>query len=404
MMLVEDKCNFTIQFVQGNRIVFRTCHSGEVKKTQTADNTQIYMTNKEADVVFEQDFISVCPDISWDDDICPLFSSSSFRLSEIRDMIMTIGVERNDKTFIFDNFEMKESKYSTSLSINFVHPVGQKCLTIQRNHIVPKLLDKRLLLLEIKLEIEKLNNNYGNYLSNELIPVSPELVDIILPSGVGGIFIHEAIGHCLESDFFYSKQSIFLEKAGHRLTDSNISITDRCQKDDIVNYSISDDGMRPSDVPLVQNGYLTGVMSDEFCSMRYGIENTGNGRSMSCRDIPLPRMRNTYLHNGNVDPVEIIHATKRGVIATEIQAGSVNHTNGSFVFSVAHGLIVEHGEVVGISEPFLFTDNVLNALSTIDAIGNDLSFVAAKCGKAGQLLTVSYGQPTLRIARQRSTA
>lgn len=50
-----------------------------------------------------------------------------------------------------------------------------------------------------------------------------------------------------------------------------------------------------------------------------------------------------------------------------------------------------------MAQPFLFSDNITTALDSIDAIGNDLDFTYATCGKYGQLVEVSYGQPTIRI-------
>ena len=80
-------------------------------------------------------------------------------------------------------------------------------------------------------------------------------------------------------------------------------------------------------------------------------------------------------------------------------SGSVMTENGEFVFNVNNGLILENGEIVGITKPFLFTSNVTDALEKINAIGNDLAFYPSRCGKNGQLINISYGQPTIRIEK-----
>lgn len=42
----------------------------------------------------------------------------------------------------------------------------------------------------------------------------------------------------------------------------------------------------------------------------------------------------------------------------------------------------------------------MDTIGKIDMIGNDLSFQFAVCGKGGQRIPVSYGQPTIRIKGQ----
>ena len=39
-------------------------------------------------------------------------------------------------------------------------------------------------------------------------------------------------------------------------------------------------------------------LSDMYISSCYGVEDTGNGRCATFENMALPRMRNTYLHNG----------------------------------------------------------------------------------------------------------
>jgi hypothetical protein len=51
-------------------------------------------------------------------------------------------------------------------------------------------------------------------------------------------------------------------------------------------------------------------MHDRISAKHYGVAPTGNGRRQSFRDVPLPRMRNTYMTAGSVPPEEIIRAVR----------------------------------------------------------------------------------------------
>lgn len=253
--------------------------------------------------------------------------------------------------------------------------------------------------LEI-LGIAEQFKQYSPYSNNNWIDISSSLIDIILPSGIGGIFIHEAIGHCLEADTYFQNNSILYGKMNKRITMNNdINILDTCNKTDYIYYDYSSDGTKSYDVQLIKNGYIEGVLTNNHISKLYNIKDTGNGRSASFNDFSLPRMRNTYLANGKESKENILKDTKNGVLVTDIGGGNINPETGDFVFQIERGFLIENGEITNITKPFLFRGNVINALDRIDKIGNDLTLVEATCGKKGQMLKVSYGSPTIRIHR-----
>lgn len=97
-------------------------------------------------------------------------------------------------------------------------------------------------------------------------------------------------------------------------------------------YNTSDDGAQPVDVNLVHKGFLVGLLGDEFSEKSFGLRNTGNGRASDCNSIPIPRMRNTFIHNGTSCVDDIIRFTRRGLLATDIEGGNVNVQSGEFVF------------------------------------------------------------------------
>jgi TldD protein len=49
---------------------------------------------------------------------------------------------------------------------------------------------------------------------------------------------------------------------------------------------------------LIENGILKGYMFDKMNAKLMGVEPTGNGRRESYAHIPMPRMTNTYMLNG----------------------------------------------------------------------------------------------------------
>ena len=243
-------------------------------------------------------------------------------------------------------------------------------------------------------------NDYKPYIKIPLVDVVDMKCDLILPPGRGGILIHEAIGHALEADHFFESDGFFHGKMNKKIADSNISISDICCQKEMISFSYADDGSSPSNVDLIANGELVGVLSDQNTSRKWGIPNTGNGRSETCTHPVIPRMRNTYMHNGTITPQSIISDTRYGIYALDIGGGQVDISSGEFIFNVFAGYYIESGVPVAMTKPFLFRGNVMDTIGKIDMIGNDLSFQFAVCGKGGQRIPVSYGQPTIRIKGQ----
>ena len=123
-------------------------------------------------------------------------------------------------------------------------------------------------------------------------------------AGASGILLHEAMGHSFEADFNRKGQSVFSGMTGRKICDSSISIAD----DGTIPFNrgacnYDDEGVRGQKTYMVKDGVLVSYLHDRISAKHYGVEPTGNGRRESFRYNPIPRMRATYMENG--DSIEI---------------------------------------------------------------------------------------------------
>ena len=164
---------------------------------------------------------------------------------------------------------------------------------------------------------------------------------------------------------------------------------------------IDDEGTPPDRTVLVDDGVLTGLMQDRLNAGLMNARSTGNGRRQSYGHLPLPRMTNTFLANGTADPAEVIASIKRGIYATEFDGGQVDIVTGRFNFTTLEAWLVENGQLVAPVSGATLIGVGHEALRHVSMVGNDLAFDTgmATCGKQGQTVNVSVGQPTLRIDR-----
>ena len=223
---------------------------------------------------------------------------------------------------------------------------------------------------------------------------------VVLGAGWPGILLHEAIGHGLEGDFNRKGSSAFSGKIGQRVASKGVTVVD----DGTISnrrgsLSLDDEGNPTQRTVLIEDGILRGYIQDSLNSRLMGMPMTGNARRESYAHIPMPRMTNTYMLNGNIPPEEIIKSVKKGLYAANFGGGQVDITSGKFVFSAAEAYMIEDGKITYPVKGATLIGNGPDVLTRVSMIGNDMELDSGvgTCGKEGQSVPVGVGQPTLRI-------
>jgi TldD protein len=231
-------------------------------------------------------------------------------------------------------------------------------------------------------------------------PAPAGTMTVVLGSGWPGILLHEAIGHGLEGDFNRKGSSAFSGRVGERVAATGVTVVD----DGTIarrrgSLNVDDEGNPTQNTVLIENGILKGYMQDTLNARLMGVPVTGNARRESYAHIPMPRMTNTYMLNGDKDPQEIVKSVKHGLYAVNFGGGQVDITSGKFVFSAAEAYMIEDGKVTYPVKGATLIGNGPDVLTRVSMIGNDMALDpgVGTCGKEGQSVPVGVGQPTLRI-------
>ena len=223
---------------------------------------------------------------------------------------------------------------------------------------------------------------------------------VVLGSGWPGILLHEAVGHGLEGDFNRKGSSAFAGRIGERVAAKGVTVLDDGTiADRRGSLNIDDEGNTSQRNVLIEDGILRGYIQDSMNARLSGVPPTGNGRRESYAHVPMPRMTNTYMLNGEHTPEEIIASIKKGLYATNFGGGQVDITSGKFVFSASQAWWVENGQLKYPVKGATLVGNGPDALTRVSMIGNDMALDSGvgTCGKEGQSVPVGVGQPTLRI-------
>ena len=231
-------------------------------------------------------------------------------------------------------------------------------------------------------------------------PAPAGRMPVVLAPGWPGILLHEAVGHGLEGDFNRKGSSTFTGRIGQRVAARGVTVVD----DGTLpgrrgSLNVDDEGNPTRRTVLIEDGILCGYMQDSLNARLMGVPVTGNARRESFAHLPLPRMTNTFMVNGERSAEEIIRSVKKGIHAVNFGGGQVDITNGKFVFSMSEAYMIENGRVTYPIKGATLIGNGPEAMSQVMMIGNDLKLDPGigVCGKDGQNVPVGVGQPTLRI-------
>jgi TldD protein len=234
----------------------------------------------------------------------------------------------------------------------------------------------------------------------EARPAPAGTMTVVLGPGWPGVLLHEAIGHGLEGDFNRKGTSAFSGRIGERVAAPGVTVVD----DGTIarrrgSLNIDDEGNPTQCNVLIENGVLKGYLQDSLNARLMKVPPTGNGRRESYAHIPMPRMTNTFMLNGDRNAQEVIASVKAGLYAVNFGGGQVDITNGKFVFSASEAYMIEDGKVTYPVKGATLIGNGPDALTRVAMIGNDMALDpgVGTCGKEGQSVPVGVGLPTLRI-------
>ena len=231
-------------------------------------------------------------------------------------------------------------------------------------------------------------------------PAPAGTMTVVLGSGWPGVLLHEAIGHGLEGDFNRKGSSAFSGRIGERVAAPGVTVVDDGTiKNRRGSLNIDDEGNPTQCTTLIENGILRGYLQDNLNARLMNMQPTGNGRRESFAHLPMPRMTNTYMLNGDMEPQEILASVKNGLYAANFGGGQVDITSGKFVFSAAEAYLIEDGKITHPVKGATLIGNGPDVLTRVSMIGNDMQLDPGigTCGKDGQSVPVGVGQPTLRI-------
>lgn len=234
-------------------------------------------------------------------------------------------------------------------------------------------------------------------------PIVPGgMANVLLGPQMVGVLAHEAVGHTAEADLV-SMGSFTQGKLGQKVADEQITMVDAPFKKGSKWMGAGwlpydDEGVKGQEVKLIENGVMTGYMTNRAFAAEMGIPATGNARAYTFQDEPIVRMRNTYIEPRDMSFDELYEAVGEGYLLRTLQNGQADST-GEFMFGAVEAYKIEKGELTDeLYQNPVLTGNAFEVLSNILGVGKDfeLTLGAGFCGKE-QPAKVDAGGPYVAL-------
>ena len=232
------------------------------------------------------------------------------------------------------------------------------------------------------------------------LPPAGEL-PVIMDPKLTGVFMHEALGHAAEADHVLYGESILRGKLDEEIAYTGLTVADDPTIENSHGYyKYDDEGMRSERTELIKDGILVSYLHTRETAGRLDATPTSNARASDYSDIPIVRMSNTIIEEGDSNFDDMLEAISYGIYAKGMRGGQVDTIRGEFQFSAEEAFLIEKGTLTKRLKNVSLSGRTLDVLKNIDAVGNDKSRGSIGfCGKDGQEVPVSEYAPHVRVKK-----
>lgn len=234
-----------------------------------------------------------------------------------------------------------------------------------------------------------------------------EEMDIVLGPEVVGLVCHESCGHPSEADRILGREAAqagetYLEpdSVGRRVGSPLVSVVD----DPTIPHSFGfylydEEGVKSRKRFLMRKGVVEEFLHNRETATVFGVKSNGSSRAAAYGYEPIIRMANTFLEPGDYTKEELIEDVKKGVYIKNFMEWNIDDRRyhqryvGLEAYKINDGVL---GEKVRNPVLEITTEGFWGS---VDAVGNDLQFQAAYCGKGDPMqgIPVWTGGPHVRL-------
>ncbi len=224
------------------------------------------------------------------------------------------------------------------------------------------------------------------------------IMQAILDPELAGVFAHEAVGHAAEGDLVKEGSSVLKGKLGEQIGSPIITIADDPSLMEFGFCPVDDEGSATMRTEIISKGVLHSYMHSKETLASIGGDTglPGHARGMA-GEIPIVRMSNTFIENGDSSYEEMLESCKNGILLKGSRGGQVDPGRGMFQFNAEYGYLIENGETTTMVRDVSLSGEILATLHSVLLAAKDKGLHPGYCGKNGQAVPVTDGAPHILL-------
>jgi len=232
-------------------------------------------------------------------------------------------------------------------------------------------------------------------------------LDVILGGSIVGLASHESVGHPYEADRVLGREAaqagesfITPKMLGTKIGSEIVTVVDDPTIPGSYGYyPYDDEGVKARPRYLLKNGVINELLHNRETAYYFKTESNAAARASGFNREPIIRMANTYMMPGDWDFDEMLEEIKLGVYIKRYMEWNIDDTRYNMRYVGSESYLIEDGKLTKmVSKPILELTTP-KYYSSIDAVGKNLVFDAATCGKGDpmQPVPVWIGGPDVRL-------
>ena len=168
-------------------------------------------------------------------------------------------------------------------------------------------------------------------------------------------------------------RSFMAGKLGQKVCGENITIWDDGLDPRGSVHPFDGEGVPKQRVDLIANGVANAVVYDSYTANKEGRESTGH--SIGGAGTHGPYAWNMFLAPGDATMDDMIASTERGLFVTRFNYTNVVHPLHTVITGMTRDgtFLIERGKITKPVKNLRFTESVLEALSSVQMVGKELS-------------------------------
>ena len=231
--------------------------------------------------------------------------------------------------------------------------------------------------------------------------------DVILGPELVGLICHESSGHPSEADRILGREAaqagetyLKADSIGLRVGSPLVNVVDDPTIEGSFGfYRYDEEGVKARKRVLIKEGVINEFLHNRETASIFKLRSNSSSRAAAFNREPIVRMANTYLEPGDYSKEELIEEIKDGIYIKSFMEWNIDDRRFNQRYVGLEAYKIKNGELKERVRNPILEVTTIGLWSSVDAVGKDLEFQAAYCGKGDPMqgIPVWTGGPHIRL-------